>query len=152
GQPGAIARRQRGQHGADLVVRTAVELCKSLPSLVGQAELELPPVGGERLAGDQPVFVEFLDDAAEIAGVEAELSPDLLGGQLLPVRELVEHPRLAQRERALHQMLVEHAELAGVEAVERANRRDLAVGIRLGHRTPRHLPLSNNSLTLASTM
>src|SRR5262249_41154079 len=68
--------------------------------------------------------------------------------------ELVEHPRLAQRIRALAEMLVEHAELAGVEAVEGTDRCDLAVGIDERHDgdlgAPRYLPLSNNYLTLAS--
>src|SRR5437868_15502109 len=64
--------------------------------------------------------------------------------------EFIEHPRLAQRVGALHQMLVEHPELAGVEAIEVANRRDLAIGLVLGDGTPRYLPLSINYLTLAS--
>ena len=146
----AVAVRQRGEHGGDLVVRTAIELREGLTSLGGQAELVLPPVRGQRLAGDQPAVVEILDDPAEIAGIETELDPDLLRRQVFAGGELVQHPRLAQRERAFQQVLVEHAELAGVEAVEGAYRRDLAVGIRLGHGAPRYLPLSNNYLTLAS--
>jgi len=52
-------------------------------------------------------------------------------------------------------MLVEDAELAGIEAVEGANRRDMvvgdwAVGIVLGHGAPLYLPLSTSYLTLAS--
>src|ERR1700754_682506 len=52
-------------------------------------------------------------------------------------------------------MLVEHAELAGIEAVEGTDRRDLVVGVGegvtgKGHGAPRYLPLSNNYLTLAS--
>ena len=53
--------------------------------------------------------------------------------QIVAVRELVQHPRLAQRERAFQQMLVEDAELACVETVERANRCDLLIGLLAGH-------------------
>ena len=49
------------------------ELREGLASLGGEAEAILPPVGGQRLSGDQPLFVEILHDAAEIAGIEAEL-------------------------------------------------------------------------------
>jgi len=44
--------------------------------------------------------------------------PISLGRKLVAMGEFVEHPRLAQRVGALHQMLVEDAELAGIEAVE----------------------------------
>ncbi len=131
-QAPAGAARQRGQHRADLVVRTAIEFCEGLAPLGRQSELVLPAVRRQRLAGDQPVVVEILHDPAEIAGIEAEFGADLLGGRVVPVREFVQHPRLAQRERAFQQMLVEHAELAGVETVEGAYRCDLVVGILSG--------------------
>ena len=47
--------------------------------------------------------------------------------------EFVQHPGLAQRVGALQELLVQHAELAGVEAVEGAHRRDFLFGIQLGH-------------------
>ncbi len=50
--------------------------------------------------------------------------------------KLVQHPRLAQRVGGLQKLLIQHAELAGVESVEGADRRDLLFGIRLGHGTP----------------
>ena len=96
----------------------------------------MPPVGRQRLAGDQPGFIEILHDPAEIAGIEAQFGADLLGREIFAVGEFVQHPRLAQRERAFQELLVEHAELAGVEAVEGADRRDLLFGIRLGHGLP----------------
>ena len=121
-QPVAVAVPQRRQHGADIVLHAAFELGEGLASLGGQREPVLPAVRRQRLAGDQAVFVEFLDDAAEVAGIEAEFDPDLLGGQLFPVRQFVQHPRLAQRERAFQQLLIEHAELAGIEPVESPDR------------------------------
>jgi len=86
-----------------------------------------------RASGDQPLLIEILDDAAEIAGIEPQLDADVLCGQLVAMRQLVEHPRLAERERALAEMLVEHAELAGIEAVESTDGSDLAVGVDERH-------------------
>ena len=43
--------------------------------------------------------------------------------------ELEHHPRLAQRERRLEQMLIEYLELAGIETVEGANGRDFLLGL-----------------------
>ena len=134
-QPLAVAARQRGQHAGDIVVRTAIELGEGLTPLGGQAEPVLPPVRRQRLAGDQPVFIEILDDPAEVARIKTKLDPDLFGGQVFAGGEFVQHPRLAQRERAFQQLLVEHAELAGVEAVEGPHRRDPVVGILRTSRT-----------------
>ena len=101
----------------------------------GQCEPVLPAVGRQRLAGDQAGFIEILHDPAEIAGIETQFGADLLGREILAVGEFVQHPGFAQRERALQQLLVEYAELAGIEAVEGADRRDLLFGIQLGHGT-----------------
>src|SRR5579864_8129337 len=106
-------------------MRTAIESRECLASLGGQAELMLPPVRRQRFAADQTVIVKLLDDAAEVAGIEVELGPDFLGGRAVPVRQFVQHPRLAQRE-LTQKPLAEHAELARIKAVERANRRYLA--------------------------
>src|SRR2546427_169028 len=57
-------------------------------------------------------------------------------GGLLAVRELVEHPHLAQGERALEVALVQQADLLGVEAVEAPHRRDARIEASLGHRRP----------------
>src|SRR6185312_1710849 len=101
-----------------MVLRGTLELGKGGAALGGQAALELPPVGREGFAGDQLIFIEFLDDAAEIAGIKSKLEPDLLGGEITAMGEFVHHPRLAQRERGLEQVLVEHLELARIKAVE----------------------------------
>jgi len=112
-------------------MRTAIESCERLTALGGQAELILPAIRKDRFAGDQPVLIEFLDDAAEVPGIKTQFGADLLGRRVFPVRKLVEDARLAQRQRAFQEPLVENAELAGIEAVESANRRYLVVVIRL---------------------
>ena len=131
-QAAAIGRRKLRQHRADFVLRTAFEGGLGLTPLGGQRKLVLAAIRREWFADDQATLVETLDDSAEVAGIEAEFRPDLLGRRLVAMGEFIEHPRLAQRVGALHQMLVEHPELVGVEAVEGANRRDLAIGLVLG--------------------
>src|SRR5437762_14361999 len=66
------------------------------------------------------------------------------------MRDLVEDARLLQGERAVQQLRLDDAELAGVEAAEAADGGDLAVKIIWGHAAPQYLPLSINYLTLAS--
>src|SRR5690348_18242489 len=122
-----------------------VELRIALPSFGGQAELILSPIRGQRLAGDQSVVFKFLNDAAEIAGIEIEFASNGLGGRVFAVGEFVEHPRLAQRERSFQQVLIEHAEFARIEAGEGAYRRDLLVESRRRHRVDLQLlTLSTN--------
>src|SRR5262249_36116689 len=120
----AVFQRERSKHRCDLVMRIAVESHEGLPSLGGQRAALLPAVRGEGVAADQSALLEALDDPAEIAEIEPEIGSDLLGREIVTMRKLVEHPRLAQRERALRQMLAEHAEFARIEAVERAHRSD----------------------------
>jgi hypothetical protein len=103
-------------------VRAAIEFRERLTALRGQAELILPPILRHGLAGEQPVLVELLDDAAEVAGIQAQFQSDALRGRALAMGKFVQHPRLAQRERAFEQLLVEDAELARIEAGERAHR------------------------------
>jgi len=63
-------------------LRPAVELGECLSALCGQTEPVLPPVRRQRLAGDQPVVVEILDDPAEVARIKTKSDPDLLGGRI----------------------------------------------------------------------
>src|SRR3954471_10137802 len=145
---------ERIQHRRDLGLRAAIELGKGLAALGGEAELLLAAVGGQGRAADQALFAKTLDDAAEITGVEPERDADLLGRDGVALRKLVEHPRLGQGERALQQLLVEHAELARVEAVEGADGGDSTVDLGAvsgrRHGRPQCLPLSTSWLTMAS--
>ena len=61
----------------------------------------MPAVGARSLLGDQTARREAAQDAAEVAGIEAELAADLARGRLVALGELVEHARLGERERAL---------------------------------------------------
>ncbi|MHC2777429.1 hypothetical protein ACVIM7_006920 [Bradyrhizobium liaoningense] len=49
----------------------------------------MPAVRGQGLSRDQPLLVEALDDAAEIAGIETELVSDLFCGKVVAMGELV---------------------------------------------------------------
>ena len=72
-------------------------------------------------ARDPALRLEAAQDAADIAGVEAELGLQLGGERRLAVGDLVEQPRLGQRQVAVHIMGVERAGEAGVEAGEGAH-------------------------------
>src|SRR5690606_28844925 len=79
-----------------------------------------------RLARNQPLALEAAQDAAEIAGIEAELAADIGRSGFLPLRELVQHACLGKGERTLQMLFFQHADLARVEAVEGAERADAA--------------------------
>ena len=74
--------------------------------------------------------LEPAQDAAQIAGVEAEVAAELgRRSTRRGWRQLVEHAHLGQREIGVEIVVAEDADLAGVEAVEGADRVD--VGRRL---------------------
>ena len=70
------------------------------------------------IAPQQSIAREALQDAAEIAGIQAELAADIRGSQRRPVRQFVEHARLGQGEPAVMQPLAQCADGAGVEPAE----------------------------------
>ena len=51
--------------------------------------------------------------------------PQIGGGEIVAVRELVEHAHLGERVRTVEEVLAERADLARVEAVERADGGDV---------------------------
>ena len=67
---------------------------------------------------DQAVVAQGTQDPAEIARVEPEVAAELGGGRAVAVRQLVEHARLGEGERAAGQTFVQEADLPRVEAVE----------------------------------
>src|SRR5262249_47418741 len=71
---------------------------------------------------DEPALVEPTDDAAQVAGIEAELAAQLTRRHRVTVRQLVEHAALGQRERTGEIALVEQADLLRVETVEAPHR------------------------------
>jgi len=128
---------QLAQHRADVRVRPRLERGEGGPPPLGQRQMALAPVGFRRRSLDQVAPLEAAQDAAQVARVQAELAAELRRGGLLAVRKLVEHPHLAQRERALEIALVQQADLLGVEAVEAPHRRDARIEAGLGHRRSR---------------
>ena len=69
---------------------------------------------------------ETLEDAAEIALVEPELTREVRGADAAVMRELVHHAHFGERERTIQQSFVEHADALRVEAVEASRGFDLA--------------------------
>ena len=60
----------------------------------------------------------------------SEVAAEDGGGRPVAMSELVEHAHLGERERAPQMAVAEHAHLAGVETVERADRVDPRGGDR----------------------
>ena len=137
------------QHRRDLVAGAGVERRRTRrgPSAVSAIRLWRASCR-RRLAHDQPGVREAAQDAAEIAGVEPELLAELGRRDRVALRELVEHARLGQREPAVEQSFLQHADPPRVEAVETADpvdrfRRDVhgrAAPARRAAGFPRWLP------------
>ena len=66
--------------------------------------------------------MELAKDPAYVARVHRQVPHQVGGGGFLAMRQFVQHARLAERELALEEAFVEHADLLGVEAVEPAHR------------------------------
>ena len=64
---------------------------------------------------------ELSQDAAEVAAIDPQRLDQLAGGGVAAGVDLVEHARFGEAQRAVGEVLVEQADLAGVEAVEGAN-------------------------------
>jgi len=75
----------------------------------------LPRIDVRRLALDDAAFQETLEEAAEVAGIDPEILGEIGRGRRLAMRQLVDDPRLGQRELAAVIALVQHADLARVE-------------------------------------
>ena len=71
-----------------------------------------------RLAHDQATRLEAAQDAAEITGVESEVLGNLRGGGFVAMHDLVEHARLAEREFALVDALMQQPDALRVETIE----------------------------------
>ncbi len=64
---------------------------------------------------------EFAKDAAEVARVEVQLAGQLGSGGVCAVRQLVEHSHFGERVGALEIAVLQHADAAGIQAIEAAN-------------------------------
>ena len=121
----ASVRQQRG----DVLVGLQLDRRKALAPARRDGEQVLAAVMGRRLAHDQAARLEAAQDAAEIAGVEPEILGDLRRGRLVAMHDLVEHARLAERELALVDALMQQPDALRVETVEAPHGGD-AVGKR----------------------
>jgi len=70
------------------------------------------------------VSFEVLQHAAHIAAVETEVEAEIFGGNLVAVRQLEEDSNFSQRKLAFEEVLLQNADLTGVEAVEAADELD----------------------------
>ncbi len=86
--------------------------------------MALPGVAGGGLAPDQPALFEIAQHARQIAGIEIERAADRACGGRIAAGDLVEHACFAERVGAVEKGFAQHADLARVEAIEAAHRRD----------------------------
>ena len=133
---GAARAGSRSSSAATASRRARLERREGGASFRGQARAGAGARRRRRGAARQPLRFEAAQDAAQIAGVEAEIAAEIGRGRRLAVRELVEDAHLGQRERAVEQAIAERADAAGVEAVERAHRIDRRSGRHHDHCQP----------------
>src|SRR5215471_13254170 len=120
--------RQPCQHGADVAIAAGLEWCERLAAVLGQCEKTLPRIGGRGLLPDQLELLKAAQDPAQVASIEPELARDLGRGRARARLELVKHPRLGQRERAVEPSRMQHPDALGVETVEAAHGGDALLG------------------------
>lgn len=131
-QPGLVAGRQAVEHRAHVLRGPAVERRVRATAVGCQRQRALPAIGRGRAAQHVSLAYEALQDAAQVAGVEAKAGRQVACGDAGVVRELVEDARLRERPGGGVQSFLQHADTARVEAVEAANGGDVgAVG--MGH-------------------
>ena len=114
-------RREAAEQGADVVPRPLFVRRELDAAAPGQVDQVAAGVGRRRRAADEAFRFEPPQYAAQIPGVEAQVVPQIGGGEIVAVRELVEHAHLGERVRTVEEVLAERADLARVEAVERAD-------------------------------
>ncbi|MNL36506.1 hypothetical protein D3C87_1585900 [compost metagenome] len=130
-----LGLRHLGQHRADLFARRLVERFEHLAALRGDAQLDRPRVVGRAALADQPLFLEAGNHSADVAGVQAQFLAKIRRSQPLTVRQFVQDADFRQRKLAVEQMLMQHADLAGIETVEAADSLG-AFGQCPGHHLP----------------
>ena len=122
----ALWRRERCEDRAHLLLRAFVERGERAAARSGQREHVAPRIVLGSRAREPALGAEALENAAEIALVEAERAGKLGGADAAMVRELVHHAHFGQRKRTFEQALVEHADALRVEAVEASRGFDMS--------------------------
>src|SRR5207248_5081817 len=103
---------------ADFLAGAGVEWRERLSARRGQRQPALPRIARHRLAPQQPAALKAAQDTTQITRIEAQIAGDFSSGWLVAPGEFVQHAGFGQRERALQQTLLQHADLLRVEAVE----------------------------------
>ncbi len=113
-----IEARQRADHRSNLVARALVEPGKRLLAFSREREKTLPAIRFGGLAADQSAPLEFPQEPTQIARIEPQLGRE--GGRRggLGVSQLEEDSHFGERERALQQPLMQHADRLRIEAIE----------------------------------
>src|SRR4029077_16196224 len=111
---------ERVQHGAGLLLRTLFHRSEQFAAARSQREMTLAPVFGRGLAADQAALFEIAQKAAEVAGVELKRPANIRCGDVIRLRDLIEHPHLAERVGAVEVGLSQYANLPRVKPIETA--------------------------------
>ena len=128
--------RQLLEQDPDLVARRAVEPGEGFAPLGRQREDTLPAIGPGGRPREQPTLLEPPQDAAQVAGIQAQLLPQRgrVGGRL--GAELVQDAGLGEREGTLEQRLPQEPDLPGIEPIEAAHGGDALRGSGPGQNDP----------------
>src|SRR5947208_3064640 len=94
----AIQQRSRAASKFSTKSATRVERGVLSPAAAGEAQVDLAPVGARSPARHQAAAFEAPQDAAQVAGVEAELGPDEAGRGAPALGDLVQHAHLDERQ------------------------------------------------------
>src|SRR4029077_21144526 len=109
---------ERVQHGARLLLRTLFHWCEQFAAARSEREMTLAPIFGRGLAADQAAFFEIAQKAAKVAGVELKRPANVRCGDVIRLRNLIEHPHLAERIGAVEVGLAQYTDLPRVKAIE----------------------------------
>jgi hypothetical protein len=136
-----LGGREGSQQDGHLLSRQLLQRRERGLSARAEGEMRLACVGVRRRACDKPPLFEALEDAAQVAAVDiqrpCEVDSRRCRGAGHPgvavIPDLVEHTPFGQRERAVEEFLLQHANLARVEAVEAADGIDVLRERGCGH-------------------
>ena len=109
---------KRAKRACDFVVLAAFERRKGIAPLRGEEQVALATVAGRTLLANQTAPYKIAQDAAEITVVELELLAEFRRSEVVFMREFVEHVCFRERERALEKILLQRADVPGVEPIE----------------------------------
>jgi hypothetical protein len=84
------------QQGGHLAIRSGFQAGKYLPAFGGQGELDVAAIGPGSGPSQQSLAFKGAEDAAEITGVEAQLTGEHGGSRLIAMGHFVHDPDLGQ--------------------------------------------------------